>query len=365
MSFNNNEKTPLLFSLIIPTYNGEKFLDNSIHSIVNESIEKKGLTKYYEIIIVNDGSKDNTSKKAHQIARMWNKKLNNKKFIKVIDKENGNYGSVINCAIQKANGKYIKVLDVDDTFNTYSWIDIIYLVIGNKLDVDVIMTDYIFDKVASNNQICLSWKKYFEPYKVLQIQDLNLPKVIITMHSIIYRTELLKKINYKQIEGIYYSDSQYSVVPFSYAKTLFYLNVPLYRYYIGRSEQTINLSVMVKNRSHQLQVMNKFFDELQTIKFNSKVQEEYAWRIARNMFQWQAMLIANDNLVKNKNKTIYNLTLEMIEKCTSSNVGIRLFKNSSFVQIILFTKGLAISQLIKFGAKLYARFKLNIMSEWE
>lgn len=360
----NDVNNNLLISFIVPTYNGEYFLDLSLHSLLNSTIEKEEIFQHYEIIIINDGSKDNSYLKAKEIAAKLNKKIR-KTFVKVINKENGQYGSVINRGIEEAQGKYFKVLDVDDTFNVKNLIEIIYILLGLKKDVDVIITDFTFEKALSNKQISYSWRKWFNPYEIIDLANTQLPNNIITMHSIMYRTDFLKEIEYRQIEGVYYSDSQYSLLPLINAKTLFYINKPLYKYYIGRNEQSINLNVMVKNRQHQKLVMDKIIDELLKTKPNSSYQEKYGWRIARNMFEWQVMLMSNDKSIQHKNKEIFNLMKDIEAKCFANPNAIKYFKKSKVVKLIKIGRGIGITYIIRIGAKLYARFKLNVMSDWD
>lgn len=358
------ENKEILLSIIIPAYNGETFLNLSLHSLLNETIKKEDLMKYYEIILINDGSKDNTYSIASSIAKKWNDELGFE-IMKVIDKKNGQYGSVINRGIKESKGKYFKVLDVDDTFDVKHFISIIQILLGLNRKVDVIFTDFTFEKALNNKQISYSWRKYFEPYKVHEFKNVEFPNNIITMHSIIYNLEFLKKIKYKQVEGIYYSDSQYSIIPLSQAKTMYYINLPFYKYYIGRNEQSINIKVMVKNREQQKLIMNTIVDELLNLKFNSFNQEKYAWRIARNMFEWQSMLVAYDKSIPNKNKYIYNETISYCKKLKNNPFAQKNVNKSILIKFIKIGKGLWLSQLIKIGAKLYSKFKLNIMADWD
>ncbi len=355
----------ILFSIVIPMYNGEKYIDNVMHSLINEKVLLEDFFDFIEIIIINDGSSDNGSKKAKVWEEEWNKKIR-KDFIRVIDKENGQYGSVINCALKIVNGKYIKVLDVDDIFNTKNFIDIIDIIYGININVDIILTDFIFDKVLENKQIIYRWTKYFEPYKVLKMKDQTFPNSIITMHSIIYRTEFLRSINYEQVEGIFYSDSQYATIPFAQAKLMYYISIPLYRYYIGHKDQSININMMVRNRKHQEKVMRTIIDELFTIEFNSKAQKKYAWRIAKNMFEWQSMIISHDKSLNDRNKLIYNNLINLLKECKENNdsFAYNVVNRGALSRVTKFTKGNGIVSIIKFGERLYARFKLNIMANW-
>lgn len=354
----------ILLSIVVPAYDGETFLNLSLHSLLNETIKKEDLMNYYEIILINDGSKDNTYAMALEIAKKWNDELGFE-IMRVIDKENGQYGSVINRGIKEARGKYFKVLDVDDTFDVRHFISIIQILLGLQRTVDVLFTDFTFEKALNNKQLSYSWRKYFEPYKIHELKDITLPNNIITMHSIIYSLDLLKRINYKQVEGVYYSDSQYSIIPLSQAKTMYYINLPFYKYYIGRNEQSINIKVMVKNRKHQKLIMNSIVDELLTLKFNSFNQEKYAWRIARNMFEWQSMLVAYDKSIPNRNKYIYNEALKYNQKLSGNYFAQKNVNKSILLKLIKIGRGVCLSQFIRIGAKIYSRFKLNIMADWE
>ncbi len=359
-----NEK--LFLSIIIPMYNGEIFIDNCLHSILNEQTLETNILNFIEIIIINDGSKDNCSEKAKKWAKEWNKKLH-KVFIKVFDKENGQYGSVINFGLKHVKGKYVKVLDVDDIFNTKNFIEIVQIIASLRIDIDVIITDFIFDKVIKNKQIVYKWDKYFEPYKILKMNELKFPNSIITMHSIIYRTEFLHNIDYKQIEGIYYSDSQYAVIPFAQAKLLYYINISLYRYYIGRNEQSINIKTMVKNREDQKKVMNVIVDELFKIETNSIKQKKYAWKIAKNMLEWQILILSYDNSIKNQRAAIYNTLQSILKECKTNNnfFAHEIIRKGILSRLIKITKGYGVVFLIKIGEKLYAKYKLNIMADWD
>ncbi|MBR2022494.1 MAG: glycosyltransferase family 2 protein [Mycoplasmataceae bacterium] len=358
-------KNKIILSIVIPVYNGENYIDNCIHSIINETTINENIFDLIEILIINDGSKDNSLEKANNLANEWNGKIR-KNFIKVISKENGQYGSVINCALKNISGKYIKVLDVDDIFNSDYFVQIVQIIAGLKIDIDVIVTDYIFDKVIQNKQIIYKWNKYFEPYKILKMNQIKFPKLIITMHSIIYNSNFLKNINYSQLENVYYSDSQYSSIPFAQAKKLYYINIPLYRYYIGRNDQSISIKTMVKNRNDQFQVMYKIINELLKIEINSRAQKKYVWRIAKNMFEWQCMIIAHDKSIKNRGKFMYENLNNILKICKKNNFyGYMTIRKGALSTLIRITKGKNIVPLIRFGEKLYARFKLNIMADWD
>ena len=94
-----------ILSLVVPTYNMEKYLPACLDSVTDELIGDS-----LEVIVVNDGSTD----RSPDIIRQYEQKRPD--LIKVIDKPNGHYGSCVNAGLAVATGKYFKILDADDWF---------------------------------------------------------------------------------------------------------------------------------------------------------------------------------------------------------------------------------------------------------
>ena len=350
-----------LFTFVIPAYNGSPFIDNSINSLLNDRILDSNVWKFFEVIIINDGSKDDTLAKSNKIASKWNQIIG-KEIIRVIDKKNGQYGSVINRGIKEAKGIYFKVLDVDDTFSTISLIEMIRMIYGLDKQVDVIYTDYTLEKVAINLRQLQSLRKTFIPYKINLINEVKFPNDLITMHSVIYRLDFLKEIEFEQIEGVYYSDSQYSLIPLAYASSFYYLEIPLYRYFIGRSEQSINLKVMVKNRIHQLKVLERIWKESELEDIESKKLRNYFITVLKQMAQWQIMLISFDKSIKGRRQYTLKFLKLLKELQPDSYWNIT---NSSLFWLIRITRGHGIPWMLKIGAIIYSKFKKNILAEWD
>ena len=350
-----------LFTFLVPCYNGEQFINNSFHSLMNERLLNEDVMNMYEVILISDGSTDGSLELANKWANEWNQKVR-KNFVKIIDKPNGQYGSVINKGLKIAKGVYFKVLDVDDTFNVSSLIKLLYTVIGFRKQVDVIFTDHTYEKVGSNKQELLSWRNNFEPNKFLNIKKTSLPNDLITMHSIIYRTEILKEIKYKQIEGIFYSDSQYALVPLTNVNIIYYIQIPLYRYYIGRDEQSVNLKVMVKNMEHQFIVRRKILKEIDFTKIKSSTLRSYYHNCMRQMVQWSIMLIAFNKNVQNKQKEIRKVILDTRKLQPKEHKNIN---NKPYLGFVIFTRGKGIGWMTRIGLKIYSQFKKNILAEWD
>lgn len=236
-----------ILSIIIPTYNMEALLRHTLDSLIVPEIKLQKL----DVLVINDGSKDSSL----AIAQEYEEKYPN--IFRAIDKPNGNYGSCINKGLELACGKYVKVLDADDSLDTIYLDEIIgYLTTAN---VDTVVSDFVIvdqdDNVTDLKTFCLPQNKGFSPG---DIEDLDL--LHFWHHALIHRTEMLRSINYTQSEGVSYSDDEWVVKPVSVAQSLTYVPVPLYRYLVGREGQTVASSNFAKLCSGKIVVANAILD---------------------------------------------------------------------------------------------------------
>lgn len=219
-----------------------------------------------EILVVNDGSKDSSSAIAHQIAAKY------PESIIVIDKENGNYGSCINAGLKQATGKYVKILDADDSFDTQNF----DCMVGKlkEIDADLIITHFAFTK--SNGEIDTTRHLHIPTDKILNIDNIAHTKSIrgLWMHEIAYRRENVIKMGYHQREGISYTDVQWGFDPMSTVRTVYYMNLLIYRYLIGREGQTID-KVNYRNKfGQEFQCTSAMLNTFVTVHMPSKAVEQ-------------------------------------------------------------------------------------------
>lgn len=224
-----------VLTIIIPTYNMEKLLDKCLTSLI---VENKKLLKLLEVLVVIDGAKDKSSEIAHTYQDRF------PQIFRVIDKENGNYGSCINRGLKEATGKYIKILDADDYFDTICFEE--YIKTLCSIDVDVVMNDYNEVNLEGNVTRLISWKS---PSSVIFGYDdfSKYDQVYFRMHGVAYKTDTLNSFGYKQTEGISYTDNEWIFMPMAYCKSFYYYNHPLYQYLLGREGQTMEESIWEKN----------------------------------------------------------------------------------------------------------------------
>ena len=227
-----------LLSIIIPTYNMATLLPRCLDSLA--SAEQADLL---DVLVVNDGSKDNSLQVAQDYAWRY------PGVVRVIDKPNGNYGSTINAALPVAVGKYVKVLDSDDWFDT-SALDELLSAIAS-LDADILHTP--FTQIGATTCEVYRYNTMGrEPYEYGKLYELDaiLPDGYIRfflMHALAYRTELLRGIGYRQTEGISYTDTEWSCYPTFYAKTIVFLDINLYQYNLDREGQTMAPEVLMRS----------------------------------------------------------------------------------------------------------------------
>lgn len=229
-------------TLIIPTYNMERYLRTCLDSLIVDEGQQT-----LEVLIINDGSKDASSTIAHEYEEQM------PDVFRVIDKENGNYGSCINRGLMEATGRYVKVLDADDHFDTTALKTFLQAI--STIDTDMILTD---NTIFGDNDIS---KKYYG-FELPQGERLffndyaKLLSESIQMHNVTYKKELFNQFDYHQTEGISYTDQEWIFEPMSHVSTFTYLPLPLYKYLIGREGQTISPEQIRKSSTHALTLCN-------------------------------------------------------------------------------------------------------------
>ena len=227
-----------LLTIVIPTYNMQAYLHRCLDSLIVPDEQLAQL----EVLVINDGSKDNSSAIAHEYETKY------PATFRVIDKENGNYGSCVNRGLAEASGWYIKVLDADDWFDTEQFGK--YLLALSAVDADLILTDFnIVD--ADSMHASLAYHPNLQKDKIYAFENCTLDEAgIYTMHAITYRTQLLRDIQYYQTTGISYTDSEWTHLPLYSVKAMIYFDYNVYQYLVGREGQTMDPKVMIRTINH-------------------------------------------------------------------------------------------------------------------
>lgn len=248
-----------LLSVCIPSYNMESYLPRNLDSFISSDC-----LDALELLIINDGSTDATL----EVARKYQKLYPNS--IKVIDKKNGHYGSCVNTALAVAQGKYFRIVDADDMVDSAPLKDLVLLL--PDINSDVIYTRFCSFYERDNHLEINEDPIEAEWGKATPINDVNISSYI-HMHQLWYRTEFLRQIEYKQTEGICYTDTEYVFMPLSMAKDIYALKYPIYRYFIGRDDQSMAPSVLMKNFTH----LNKVFKSIYNYRKDAHSNSKFTW----------------------------------------------------------------------------------------
>lgn len=260
-----------LLTVAIAAYNVEKYLRNSVLSLLRSKYASK-----LEIIIVNDGSKDNTSKVGKELENMTT--INGKSIVKLVDKENGGHGSALNKGIELATGKYFKVMDGDDYFDTEA-LDKLMEVLEN-CDSDMVLNRYVEDFAIPSIMNVKEIYDFLVPGFEYNLEDLCIDGYGFgewgpLLSTSTYKTKMLQDANFKISEKCFYVDMELNTYAFINAKTIVYYPLDLYIYFIGRAGQSISQASYMKNYKHHEHVIMKLIGEYTNNKNITPLKREY------------------------------------------------------------------------------------------
>lgn len=232
-----------MLSIAIPAYNSEKFITKCLDSLIDESI-----INLLEVIIINDGSEDGTK----DIAEKYTTKY--PQTFRLINKVNGGHGSAVNRGIQEAGGRYFSVLDSDDWYDTKALAKLVSEL--GKIDNDVCITNYrsVDEKSLDKTDFLLKSLDDCKEYSLKEIIEKN---IILFMPNICYKTQILRSLDFSLQEKTYYVDEEFCIIPFSLVKTVYYVDIILYNYLVGQSQQSTATSMLIKHYPDKVRVMDK------------------------------------------------------------------------------------------------------------
>ncbi len=241
-----------ILSFIVPAYNVEKFVEVCIDSLIQRFVLHKT-----EIIIVNDGSSDKTAETVQMFCERY------PDTVRLINQENRGHGGALNTGCAAAEGKYLKVIDADDTIRTENLPDFITFL--ENTESDVVLTHYqTYDVSTGKTQ---DWKCFPKEFgKELSIEDITADfksfDKTFTFHGITYKTDFYQKNATPLAEKVFYEDHEFSTFPACRAKTVTVFDSFIYRYRIGDVSQSVSEENQLRRISHLeavlFQMSNKY-----------------------------------------------------------------------------------------------------------
>ena len=257
-----------LLTITVPCYNSQDYMGRCIDSLLKGGED-------VEILIVDDGSKDRTAEIADSYAARY------PSIVKVIHKENGGHGSGVNAGIANAGGLYFKVVDSDDWVREDAYLQILdklrELVAGSDT-LDMMISNFVYEKQGAKKKKVMQYRRALPTDRLFSWDEVGRMHKghYILMHSVIYRTKLLRDCGLKLPEHTFYVDNLFVFEPLPYVKKMYYMDVNFYRYYIGREDQSVNEDVMIKRIDQQLLVnrlMIDYFSQFNFRQMNKRVRQ--------------------------------------------------------------------------------------------
>lgn len=265
-----------LLSVAVPCYNSEAYMEHCVTTLVSGGEE-------VEVIIVNDGSKDGTHDKAVMLSEKY------PDIVKYVDQENGGHGEAVNTGLKHATGEFFKVVDSDD------WVDeeglkkvlntLRYMVENNK-GLDMLLANFVYDKQGVKHKKVMKYNGVFHTKRITHWDGhVHFKKTqYILMHSVMYRTELLRECGLHLPDHTFYVDNIFVFHPLPYVKKLCYIDVDLYHYFIGREDQSVNEKVMISRIDQHIRVAKIMIEDYLNMEIESKQLDKY-------MLQYLSMMM--------------------------------------------------------------------------
>ena len=256
-----------LLTIAIPCYNSEDYMENCIKSLLCGGDD-------VEILVINDGSKDMTP----EIANAYEKKYPN--IVRAIHQENGGHGAAVNAGILNAKGIFFKVVDSDDWVDQESYRAILAKLrefVGGSETLDMLISNFVYEKQGAKHKKVMRYTTMFPQNRLFCWEDAKhfMKGKYILMHSVIYRTKLLRDCKLELPRHTFYVDNLFVYEPLPYVKNMYYLNVDFYRYFIGRSDQSVNEKVMIGRIDQQIKVNKIMVDAYDLWKIPNRKLRKY------------------------------------------------------------------------------------------
>lgn len=251
-----------ILSVAIPCYNSESYMEKCIQSLLPAGED-------IEILIVDDGSvKDRTAQIADEYADKY------PTIIKAIHQENGGHGEAVNTGLRNASGVYYKVVDSDDWVNTKALLKIVKQMKRLQAEggVDLLLANFVYDKVGAHHKKLMRFKNVFPCDEVFEWDAMRHMRQTqyILMHNIFYRTQLLRECGLELPKHTFYVDNIFAFQPLISVRKLYYMDVNLYHYFIGRDDQSVNEKVMIGRIDQQIRVNKIMIDVMAAEDFKDK-----------------------------------------------------------------------------------------------
>lgn len=299
-----------ILSIIVPCYNSQDYMRRCVDSLLPGGNET-------EILIINDGSTDKTSGIAEEYQKLC------PGVVKVFHQENGGHGAAVTTGIHYSTGKFIKVVDSDDWVESAAYKKVLSSLrqFADSELPDMVISNFVYEKQGAEHKKTMRYTNALPTNRIFGWDETRRFKKgqYLLMHSIIYRAYVLRASGLELPRHTFYVDNLYAYIPLRNVKTMFYLDVDLYRYYIGREGQSVHEKTMIKNIDQQLLINRIMVTSIDFNELRDKRRSNYLFHYLEIVTIISSMLLirsgSEENLRKKKllwdfirvhNKDLYN-----------------------------------------------------------
>ena len=284
-----------LLSVTVPCFNSQDYMRHCIETLLPGGEE-------VEILIVDDGSqKDNTGEIADRYEREY------PGICRAIHQENGGHGAAVNAGLREATGIFFKVVDSDDWVNKQAYEQVLNTLrrfVYGKDTLDMLITNFVYEKQGAKHKKVMNYNTALPKNEVFTWDDVKvfIAGQYILMHSVIYRTALLKEIGLKLPHHCFYVDNIFVYVPLAHVKTMVYFDVDTYRYFIGREDQSVNEKVMLSRIDQQLRITKEMIDAVDLDAIENKKLQHYLYNYLSMMLCICSVFLRMEDTPENEEK---------------------------------------------------------------
>ena len=287
-----------LLSVAIPCYNSENYMRHCIQTLLTGGPE-------IEILIVDDGSaKDRTAQIADEYAARY------PDICRAIHQENGGHGEAVNTGLRNATGTFFKVVDSDDWVNEEAFQEILAVLRryqepeSEENALDMLVSNFVYEKQGAKRKKVMNYRTAFPKDQLFDWENVRffMKGQYILMHSVIYRTSMLRQCGLELPKHTFYVDNIFVYQPLPHVRKMYYLDVNFYRYFIGREDQSVNEKVMIGCIDQQILVTRLMLNYYDVLKIQPRKLRRYMISYLEIMMTISSMLAIQSETPENLKK---------------------------------------------------------------
>ena len=238
-----------LLTVTVPCYNSEAYMEKCIESLLLGGDR-------VEIIVIDDGSKDSTGAIGDRYAAQY------PNIVRVIHQENGGHGEGINQGLKHATGKYFKVVDSDDEVSNQfvAFLDALEAC-DRAGGVEMFVTNYYYVHTDGVGDRSINYSNVLPQNRIFGWSEMKRFQMhqMLTIHSCTFRTSLMREWGEPLPKKVFYEDNLMVCKVLPRVRKIYYFHADLYRYWIGRPDQSVQEAAMKKRYAQQVLVSERCF----------------------------------------------------------------------------------------------------------